>query len=93
MLVRSVELSGVRPLTVANVNAGFSVGARVQTTSALNVRSKANMNSGKILCTQPAGSMGTIISGPTSSQGFTWWNVNFDTSCDGWSVQTYLQAI
>jgi hypothetical protein len=22
--------------------------------------------------------------------GYTWWNVNYDSSCDGWSVQNYL---
>src|SRR5260370_433246 len=36
------------------------------------------------------GSAGTIKSGPQTNQGYIWWNINFDTGCDGWSVQTYL---
>jgi hypothetical protein len=68
----------------------FSVGARVKTTSNLNVRNKANTNAGKVQCVQPAGALGTITSGPSNGQGYTWWNVNFDASCDGYVVQTYL---
>jgi chitodextrinase len=68
----------------------FSIGARVKTTSSLNVRNKPNTKGGKILCVQPAGALGTISSGPQSNQGYTWWNVNFDAGCDGWAVQTYL---
>lgn len=71
----------------------LAVGVRVKTTDNLNVRAKANMGKGtKILCTQPAGSLGTIIGGPTKSGGMTFWNVNYDALCDGWSTQTYLTA-
>jgi hypothetical protein len=71
----------------------FAIGTRVKTTANLNVRAKASNGKGiKILCTQPAGSMGTIKGGPASSGGYTWWNINYDTSCDGWSVQNYLAA-
>jgi hypothetical protein len=56
------------------------------------VRNKANTKSGKILCIQPSGAVGTIKGGPSTNQGYTWWNVNFDTGCDGWSVQTYITA-
>lgn len=66
------------------------VGSRVHTTSNLNIRNKANISSGKILCTQPTGALGTITSGPTSAQGYIWWNINFDTGCDGWGAQTYI---
>jgi hypothetical protein len=69
----------------------FAIGTRVKTTANLNVRAKASNGKGiKILCTQPAGSMGTIKGGPASAGGYTWWNINYDTSCDGWSVQSYL---
>jgi hypothetical protein len=68
----------------------FGLGARVKTTANLNIRAKPNAKSGKILCTQPAGSLGTIKGGPSSAQGYIWWNINFDTSCDGYAVQTYL---
>jgi hypothetical protein len=69
----------------------FQIGARVKVTANLNVRAKAS-TAGKKLCTQRIGALGTIVGGPVSGNGYTWWNVNFDTSCDGWSVQTYLQV-
>ena len=33
------------------------------------------------------GELGTVIGGPTSLVGFTWWNINYDTGIDGWSTQ------
>jgi hypothetical protein len=42
------------------------------------------------LCTQPSGSTGTIKSGPTIANNYTWWNIDFAIGCDGWSVQNYL---
>ena len=69
----------------------ISIGARVHTTTGgVNVRNKPNANSGKVLCQQPTNSLGTVVGGPTSAQGYTWWNVNFDTACDGWVAETYI---
>jgi chitodextrinase len=67
----------------------WKVGARVQTNTNANVRSKGS-TSGKILCTQSSGKKGTIIGGPTVANSYTWWNVNFDSSCDGWVIQNNL---
>jgi hypothetical protein len=53
------------------------------------IRSKANRNS-TLLCPQAAGAVGTIVGGPAYTQGYTWWNINYDTGCDGWSIQDYL---
>ena len=63
----------------------------MKVTANLNVRSQPRTG-GKKLCTQRTGSLGTIIGGPTAANGYTWWNVNYDSSCDGWSVQNYLQV-
>lgn len=81
-----------QPITTPPPPATFALNARVETTSSLNVRSKANTK-GSLLCVQPAGRQGTIISGPTNANGYTWWKVNFDTGCDGWVVQTYLKLV
>jgi parallel beta-helix repeat protein len=75
---------------VPTTTPAFQIGARVTTAANLNVRNKANTKSGKILCTQPVGTLGTIVGGPSSAQGYTWWQINYDTSCDGWSAQDYL---
>jgi hypothetical protein len=36
------------------------------------------------------GAMGTIVGGPTTASGYTWWKIDYDSSCDGWSLQNYL---
>ena len=77
-------------VTVSSITPSFGINSRVKTTDNLNVRAKANTKSGKILCTQPKGALGTIVSGPSGAQKDTWWRVDFETSCDGWVTQTYL---
>lgn len=79
--------SSITPNTLA-------IGNRVKTTANLNVRSKPTTGpTGKKLCTQPTGALGTIVGGPQRANGYTWWNVNYNTSCSGWSVQTYLALV
>jgi chitodextrinase len=67
----------------------FSLNDRVQTTDTVNVRASASTQ-GTLLGTQPTGALGTVIGGPVSADGYTWWNVNFDSGADGWTVETYL---
>ena len=68
------------------------VGGRVKVTSKLNVRKTPSLKS-KLLGIQPAGALGTVIGGPVSADGYIWWNINFDSGKDGWSVQNYLIPI
>lgn len=68
----------------------ISANDRVQVSSGpLNVRATAN-TAGTLLGTQATGAFGTVISGPIAQGGFNWWNVNYDTGVDGWSVENYL---
>jgi hypothetical protein len=67
----------------------FIIGDRVHTTSKLKVRSTPTMT-GRALCTQNKNVYGTVIAGPKVAAGYTWWQVNYDSSCDGWSVQDWL---
>ncbi len=67
----------------------FNLGDRVHTTSKLKVRGTPT-STGKAACTQPVNALGTIVDGPTTAAGYTWWNVNYDSSCDGWSVEGWL---
>jgi len=69
----------------------FSMGDRVQTTANLNVRSSPS-TSGTLLGTQPTGSLGTVIGGPTFADGFWWWQIDYDVAPDGWSVEDFLIA-
>ena len=67
----------------------FQINDRVQVTASLNVRSTPS-TSGTLLGTQTTGALGTVIGGPVNANGFNWWNVNYDTGADGWSVEDFL---
>ncbi|MEQ1936398.1 MAG: SH3 domain-containing protein, partial [Fimbriimonadaceae bacterium] len=70
----------------------LAVGDRVQATSNLNIRSTAS-TSGALLATAASGSLGNIISGPTTANGLTWWRVDWDSYSTGWSAQDYLLKV
>ena len=72
--------------------ASFTIGQQVQTTSNLNVRA-APTTSGTLLGTQPSGSVGTVAGGPTTADGYVWWNITYSSGVSGWSVQDYLVAV
>ena len=75
--------------------AKFAINDRVQVTCSgggLNVRATPS-TSGTLLATQPDGTLGTVIGGPTAANGFNWWNINYDTGADGWSVEDYLVKV
>jgi chitodextrinase len=67
----------------------ITVGSRVVVTSNLNIRSTPSA-SGPKLGTQKVGAQGTVIGGPTSASGYTWWQVDFDSGVDGWGVSSGL---
>ena len=75
--------------------AKFVINDRVQVTGSgggLNVRATPS-TSGTLLATQPDGTLGTVIGGPTTADGYNWWNINYDTGADGWSVEDYLTKV
>lgn len=68
----------------------FNIGDRVYVTSGpLNVRATPSL-SGTSLGTQATNAQGTVTGGPTSADGYVWWNINYDINPDGWSVENYL---
>jgi hypothetical protein len=62
----------------------FSLGQRIATTRSTNVRA-SGMLSGTLLGTQTTEAKGTIVDGPLTADGITWWQVNYDLGVDGWS--------
>ena len=69
----------------------FVLGDRVEVvTGTLNVRSCAS-TSCALRGSQAVGAQGTVVGGPTYSDGYWWWNVNYDSGADGWSVEDNLQ--
>jgi hypothetical protein len=45
---------------------------------------------GMVVCTQPATTNGTILSGPQTVKGAKWWYVGFVSACNGWVPQSSL---
>lgn len=74
-------------------NAKFKLGDRivVSTTGGVNVRASAALT-GTLLGTQPTGALGTVKAGPVlnSSDGFTWWTIDYDSGVDGWTGEDKL---
>lgn len=69
----------------------IEIGSRVTSTEALKVRSEANTFS-EILRTVVPRTAGTIISGPRSYDGYTWWRVRYDDGLTGWSAADWLEV-
>src|SRR3989338_4281525 len=76
-------------LPVPQTSTKFTQGDRVRVTETMNVRAGASANS-VLRGTQPAGALGTITGGSTANGGYFWWNIDYDTGADGWSVEDYL---
>lgn len=77
--------------STGSLGASFSIGDRIQTTAALNVRATPS-TTGTLLGTQVSGALGTIAGGPTTANGYVWWNITYDATHSGWSVQDYLKV-
>jgi len=71
---------------------GLSVNDRVSVVNGpKNVRSTPDSStSANILGEKSTGALGTIIGGPTTATGYTWYNVNFDSNPDGWIISSGL---
>lgn len=87
--------SGYNPSPVVDVFAnttlpsgtGIAIGANIQTTDYVNVRTSASLTA-STLGVQPINATGVITAGPVT--GHTWWNVNYASGPDGWSVQDWM---
>lgn len=73
--------------------ANFSIGDTVEVTTNLNVRTGAGTGYSEItdsdyLAYAPTGTIGKILSGPSSANGYVWWEVDFGSGLySGWSTE------
>jgi hypothetical protein len=81
-------------VTTQTVTSGnkFVIGDRAKTTAKVNVRPTPS-TSKKPLGQQRIGAFGTVMNGPQTGSGYTWWQINFDSGVDGWVVQDYLTKV
>jgi len=70
----------------------FVIGDSLKTLDSVNVRSSASLT-GTLLGTQATGQYGKVISGPLTSDGYVWWQIDYVNAPDGWSVQDYLAYV
>ncbi len=69
----------------------FQIGNMVYVSSGpLNVRAAASA-SATLLGTQPTNALGSVVGGPTYSDGYWWWQINYDSGVDGWSTENFLE--
>jgi chitodextrinase len=78
-------------ITLGAGTSAITVGSRVVTTANLNVRQSPSASATK-LGTESIDALGTVIGGPTTASGHTWWQVNYDNAVSGWSIGDYLGA-
>ena len=49
--------------------------------------------SGRYIATERTNVTGTVIAGPTSASGYTWWEIKWANGVTGWSVANYCALI
>ena len=71
---------------------GIAIGDTVKvSTDLLNLRSQPS-TSGSVIATLPTNAQGTVVGGPTTATGYTWWQIN-TSSGTGWAVRDYLTKV
>ncbi|RCV63253.1 PKD repeat-containing protein [Methanophagales archaeon] len=84
---------------VASVGDKFNIGDTVRVTTNLNVRTGPGTSYPEITDPDypgyaPAGTIGTVLSGPSSADSFIWWEVNYGPGLySGWSVEGGLEKV
>lgn len=68
----------------------FQIGAAVRVTETLNIRSGPGTGNG-IITTLPAGTTGTVLEGPRTGSGYTWWRIQTSRGT-GWAAENWLAA-
>ncbi len=72
----------------------IQIGSRVTVSgSSIRVRSTPATGYSNRLGRQSIGAQGTVVDGPVTANGYTWWNVDFDSGVDGWVVGQYLTLL
>ena len=70
-------------------NNKFAIGDAIRVTEDLNLRSSAS-TSGSVISVLSAGTSLTVVGGPTTANGYTWYQVRTSGGTTGWAVQDWL---
>jgi uncharacterized protein YgiM (DUF1202 family) len=80
-----VETNGTPPPT-----GKFQVNDTFRVTETMNLRSAAG-TSASVVTSMPAGTRGTVTGGPTSANGYIWWNVRLTNGTTGWAAENWME--
>ncbi len=67
----------------------FDTGDTFRITETTNLRSNPT-TSASVLLTMQAGATGTVVGGPRTANGYTWWQVRHSTGTNGWCVENWM---
>jgi chitodextrinase len=84
-------LSGAASATTYTTSQ-IHIGGKVQTTTKINAYTRTELRA-KVRCTQPAGSVGDVEEGPVNNDGYTWWHIDYNNGCYGWTRQDQMTAL
>lgn len=73
------------------VTGKFAAGDTVRTTDYLNLRSGASTGYG-VITTLSSGATGTIVDGPKTANGYTWWQLRTSQGT-GWAAEDWLARV
>jgi uncharacterized protein YraI len=68
----------------------FGFGDNVVVTSAANLRAAPRLNA-TVVAEMPRGTLGAILDGPRSGEGYDWYQVRTNSYGDGWCVSAFLR--
>ena len=69
--------------------AKFQINDTFRVTETTNLRSSPTTSAG-VVATMGAGTNGTIIGGPRTANGYTWWQIRTSGGTSGWCIQNWL---
>jgi uncharacterized protein YgiM (DUF1202 family) len=67
----------------------FAINDTFRVTQSTNLRASGT-TSASVLVTMTVGTTGTVIGGPTSANGYIWWNVRLTSGTTGWCIENWL---
>ena len=95
MIIATSGSASDTALITAPAGLKFSIGTRVfASPEPPNIRN-GNRGTSQLLGQQPVGTRGTVVGGPFTdvADGYTRWNIDFDSGVDGWAAEDYLEAL
>jgi uncharacterized protein YraI len=80
------------PTRTATPNTGWVAGTQVRTTTAVNMRTNPGTGNA-VVAVVSTGTICTVMAGPSSASGYTWYQLNCPGFGTGWLVQNYLVVV